>query len=145
VVIAVSEKAAIPDFPKTPQAVFAPLKQVRFSEHSVAYLILSSSDMRELPENITHEKVLYCDDLKLLRQLKNCFEFTCTNSDMATCESQIVIYNGTKKILQSSIVITPEVIGIQNEITGWAQAKQDKALRSLFVRFRKSPKLLLVL
>ncbi len=44
--------------------------------------------------------------------------FTRTNSDMATCDSKLVIYKDKKLVFQSAFVVSENVIGMQNSIVG---------------------------
>jgi hypothetical protein len=120
------------------QQPFNPIENSEFNEESCAYLVLSADDMQELPEQVVHSKVLYCNDVKLLEKLKRNFVFSPSGGDMATCESSIVIYTNNKKVFQSGIVVRAGLIGLQNELTGWADAASPTELIGLFSCFKAS-------
>lgn len=114
------------------------LKKIDFKENSIAYLIISNDDFDKLPNKLVQAKTLYCDDHDALMKLKKHFVFKKTSGDLATCESRLVIFNGDTKIFQSSVVIEENLIGIQNNVTGWSEAKYRDELISVFSSFKQS-------
>ena len=112
-----------------------PLKDIDVTD-AKAFLILSSDDWSGRPEGMPARHVLICTDAEVLRQLKNNFSFEISGGDMATVESELWVYCHDTLVLMTNIDINPNNIGIQNELTGWAEAMNKEALCLLFARFR---------
>ena len=115
--------------------VTSPLKDIDVTD-AKAFLILSSDDWSERPEGMPARRVLVCTDAELMRQLKDNFSFEISGGDMATVESELWVYCHDTLVLMTNIDINPNNIGIQNELTGWAEAMNKEALCHLFARFR---------
>ena len=112
-----------------------PLKDIDVTD-AKAFLILSSDDWSGRPEGMPARRVLVCTDTKVLQQLKDNFSFEISGGDMATVESELWVYCHDTLVLMTNIDINPNNIGIQNELTGWAEAMNKEALCLLFARFR---------
>lgn len=112
-----------------------PLKDIDVTD-AKALLILSSDDWSERPEGMPARRVLVCTDAELLQQLKDNFSFKISGGDMATVESELWVYCHDTLVLMTNIDINPNNIGIQNELTGWAEAVNREPLCHLFARFR---------
>jgi hypothetical protein len=117
------------------QIVFNPLEYLSPGT-SVAYLRISKSDLPELPKNVRQHQFLKCNDSTVLQAIKENFLFGGQGGDMATCESEMYVYDGEKLIFHSTIVITDSVIGIQNSKSGWAEALRKEHLEKAFSEFK---------
>ena len=117
------------------ETVINPLKDVDMND-AKAFLILSLDDWSELPEGMPARRVLVCTDAEALQQLKNNFSFEISGGDMATAESELWVYSHDTLELMTNIVIEQNRIGIQNELTGWAEAVNQEQLCRLFTQFK---------
>ena len=117
------------------ETVINPLKDVDMNE-AKAFLILSLDDWSELPEGMPARRVLVCKDAEVLQQLKDVFSFEISGGDMCTAESELWVYSHDTLKLMTNIVIEQNCIGIQNELTGWAEAVNQEQLCRLFTQFK---------
>ena len=117
------------------ETVINPLKDIDVNDAN-AFLILSSDDWRERPEGMPARRVLVCTDADVLQQLKDNFSFEISDGDMATVESEFWVYSHDTLVLKTNIVINPNYVGIQNEMTGWAEAVDKESLCRLLARFK---------
>lgn len=117
------------------ETVINPLKDINVND-ARAFLILSSDDWRERPEGMPARRVLVCTDADVLQQLKDSFSFEISGGDMATVESEFWVYSHDTLVLKTNIVINPNYVGIQNEMTGWAEAVDKEPLCRLLARFK---------
>ena len=115
--------------------IINPLKDVDMND-AKAFLILSLDDWSELPEGMPVRRVLVCKDAEVLQQLKDVFSFEISGGDMCTAESELWVYSHDTLKLMTNIVIEQNRIGIQNELTGWAEAVNQKQLCRLFTQFK---------
>ncbi|MBA9073163.1 hypothetical protein GGR22_001289 [Flavobacterium gossypii] len=125
---------------------FNPLQNIDFNVgDNKAYLLISHQDIEELPDGIKKGKVLFCSDNNVLDRLAKNFYHKKSGGDMATCESEILIYHNKKLILSSKIALSKNIIGLQGESIGWADAVNRDSLVSVFKEFNliKRPVLIL--
>lgn len=121
---------------------FNPLEQVDFSsDNIVMYLLFSKEDIKELPSTMNKQKLLKCSDKSILKDLKNNFYFTKSNGDMATCESEILVYKNDVLILSTRFAFTDKILGIQNNKVGWANAVNRDKLGNILLKFNSVNKL----
>ena len=116
------------------ETVINPLKDVDMND-AKAFLILSLDDWSELPEGMPARRVLVCTYEEVLQQLKDNFTFEISGGDMCTAESELWVYSHDTLKLMTNIVIEQNRIGIQNELTGWAEAVNQEQLCRLFTQF----------
>jgi hypothetical protein len=134
-VILISKKTTLPkNF--VLKGKFNPIENLDLNKKTVAYLVFSQDDLNSLPKKMRRSKVLICKDNTILTKIKSIFFFSKLEGDMSTCESQIIIYNDGKKILQSGILISKNLLGLQNEITGWCESRHRPVLTNLFSEFK---------
>jgi len=106
-------------------------------QNVVAYVIIDSEDLAELPKQVRASRVLKCSDPEMIAKLQSQFDFQLTNSDLATCQSSfIIIENGEVKFV-SNLVLTETTLGLQGKF-GWAPAINYDAALSLLVSFQPS-------
>lgn len=117
------------------ETVINPLKDIDVND-AKAFLILSSDDWRERPEGMLARRVLVCTEADVLQQLKDSFSFEISGGDLATVESEFWVYSHDTLVLKTNIVINPNYVGIQNEMTGWAEAVDKEPLCRLLARFK---------
>ena len=117
------------------ETVVNPLKDVDMNDAKV-FLILASDDWSERPEGMPARHVLVCTDAEVLQQLKDNFSFAISGGDMATVESELWVYCHDTLKLMTNIVIEQNQIGIQNELTGWADAVNKEQLCRVFTQFK---------
>ncbi len=121
----------------TTQVKFNPLESIDFSTgDNVAYLLLGKADIKELPPKMIKNKLLECRSNDILQNLKMDFIFEKANGDMATCESKLLIYKGSKLVFCSSFVLTDRIVGMQNGLVGWANAQSKESLKNSFLLFK---------
>lgn len=124
--------------------IFNPLEGINLdSGENKVILLLSTDDIIELPSSIYKRKVLVCSDNSILNQLQNNFVFRISGGDVATVQSQIIVFKNNKIILKTNFVFNKNFIGIQNEKLGWAEATNKEKLSNLFEKFKPYRKLLL--
>lgn len=117
-------------------SVFNPIENLDLNKKTVVYLIFSQDDLNSLPKKMGRSKVLFCSDKTILTKLKSVFYFSKLKGDMATCDSQIIIYNDGNKIFQSGILISKNLLGLQNKVTGWSESCHRYVLTDLFSNFK---------
>ncbi|MBO4503224.1 MAG: hypothetical protein J5730_00220 [Bacteroidales bacterium] len=117
------------------ETVINPLKDIDVTD-AKAFLILSLDDWSELPEGMPARRVLVCTDAEVLQQLKDNFSFEISGGDKATVESELWVYSHDTLKLMTNIVIEQNQIGIQNELTGWADAVNKEQLCHIFTQFK---------
>lgn len=117
------------------ETVVNPLKDIDVKD-AKAFLILSPDDWRERPEGMPSRCVLVCTDTDVLQQLKDNFSFEVSSGDMATLESELWLYSHDTLVLKTNIDINPNHVGIQSEMTGWAEAVDKEPLCRLLARFK---------
>lgn len=120
----------------TLQPNFNPIQRIDLSTGcNVAYLLIGRADISKLPKEMDKHKIFECRNNRLLNKLKENFVFTQTNGDMATCESEIFIYNNRKLVLHTSFLFNEKNFGIQNSLTGWSEAVNYEELKNIFLQF----------
>lgn len=140
--IFISKKTILPkNFVK--ESKFNPIENLDLNKKTVAYLIFSEDDLNSLPKKMRRSKVLFCNDNRILTKIKSVFFFSKLKGDMATCDSQIIIYNDGNKILQSDILISKNLLGLQNKVTGWSESCHRYVLTNLFSKFKVSKSVLI--
>jgi len=117
------------------ETVVNPLKDVDMNDAKV-FLILASDDWSERPEGMPSRRVLVCTDAAVLQQLKDNFSFEISGGDIATAESELWVYSHDTLKLMTNIVIEQNIIGIQNELTGWADAVNKEQLCHIITQFK---------
>ena len=117
------------------ETVINPLKDIDVND-AKAFLILSSDDWRERPAGMPARRVLVCTDADVLQQLKDSFSLEISGGDMTTIESELWVYSHDTLVLKANIDINPNHVGIQSEMTGWAEAVNKEPLRRLLARFK---------
>lgn len=121
---------------------FNPLNNIDLSSgNNVAYLVFSDQDKKELPQAMPAYSVLECSDNTVLKEMQNSFVFNRTNSDMATCESKLLIYKNNKLIFNSAFVVSDNSIGMQNSIVGWAEPANNDKLKKVLMQFKPAKRL----
>jgi hypothetical protein len=123
---------------------FNPLEDFDFDTgDNVAYLVISMSDIRNLPIQMRKCTFYECRENVVLDNLRKHFYFEIKGGDMATCQSKLYIYKNGRKVFCSNILIMENTIGIQNQFTGWANSKNKDELKKIFNKF--SPKFKLII
>lgn len=123
---------------------FNPIEKLDFSSgKNVAFLLFSNEDANELPKEMGNYRVFECRSNIALQLLKNKFWFEETSGDMVTCESKIFLYKNDELVLHASIVLTDELIGMQSQQTGWANAIYIDSLREVFLKFKPVQKIVI--
>ena len=89
------------------------------------FIIFTDDDLKQLPHDIPHHKILYSNNNNLIKQLLN----------LTTVSSKIVICQGREKIFQAQILLSNENIGLQSSKIGWIEAVNTKTLIKIISRF----------
>ena len=96
------------------------------------YLVFKGKDLSLLPEGIKKANYLLTSDTEILNNMKSNWSFKCTESDMATVESRLVLLKNGDKVFHSGIIVNQNVNGLQSEDFGWVESNQiAKDLRFL--------------
>ena len=98
------------------------------------FIILTDNDLKQLPHDIPHHKILYSNNDNLIKQLLNASFFN-TDGDLTTVSSKIVICQSRKKIFEAQILLSNENIGLQSSEIGWIEAVNTKTLIKIISRF----------
>ncbi|CAL2087075.1 hypothetical protein [Tenacibaculum sp. 190524A02b] len=88
------------------------------------YIVLKNRDTLELPENIEKANYLSTSDIDLLNNIKNNWNFNCTDGDMATVESKVVLLKNNEIVFESGIVINNTTQGLQSKNFGWVKSNK---------------------
>jgi hypothetical protein len=123
--------------------VINPLQKINFTNNCSICIVISRSDLNELPNSITRKKynlnkVLHTSDFKTIEKIKDNFNFIYSGGDLATCESMIYIFNDNNLVFQSAIVIGEGHFGLQGQY-GWIQAKESKTIIEILNDFQSYP------
>jgi hypothetical protein len=112
-----------------------------------AYLILSRSDLNDLASEMPNGTVFKSTDKKLLRQLVTQPKFIYTGGDLATVQSQLLIFNerevepvtGKHNVLvySTGIVLDNSGQGLQDRWSGWVGAVDQNALSKYCKEFNR--------
>ena len=98
------------------------------------FIIFTDDDLKQLPHDIPHHKILYSNNDNLIKQLLNASFFN-TGGDLTTVCSKIVICQDRKKIFEAQILLSNENIGLQSSEIGWIEAVNTKTLIKIISRF----------
>lgn len=113
-----------------------PISHFKFKEGTVIYLYTAWCDFNDLPDGISKYKVLYTDDLALVKELQESFKFAYKESDMTTCESELCIKINGETVFKSNIWISTNKIGLQNSKLGWIESAKRDSLTNIFKQFK---------
>ncbi len=86
------------------------------------YIVFKGNDLDELSEGIKKANYLYTSDKEHLKNIKNRWDFKCTEGDMATVESRIVLLKNGNNVFQSGIVVNDNRSGLQSKNFGWVES-----------------------
>ncbi|MEY4803866.1 MAG: hypothetical protein RL331_379 [Bacteroidota bacterium] len=112
---------------------FNPLNGIDISKNCEIYLWMSLDD-QYAKNRLLNGKVFVCDDVEVLKSIKDNFNFISDGSDLATVNSRMYIYQNDKLIFSSSVVIEQGLFGLQSSQFGWV--KNNKLL-PLIKKFRR--------
>jgi hypothetical protein len=114
--------------------IIKPLEGLNVTE---IYIVFSSSDFSDLPEELTKTKVLRATKSEQIEKFKNLFEFTYSGGDLATCESFICAYDNGNLVFKSYLAVTKnQRFGLQNSVYGWAVSDNSSELIKLLKEFK---------
>lgn len=106
--------------------------KIKISNSKQYKMILIIRDRYDVPNDFSLDKVFITSDQELIKNFLNT-SFRYTNSDVATIESEIFIYENDQCILRSSITLRKE--GLQNSDFGWIEPEKKGELNSLIKKF----------
>jgi len=125
------------DYAKHPKVVvgeeFNPLNGIDITKNCEIYLCMSLDD-QNAQNRLLNGKVFVCADVKVLKSVKNNFNFISEGGDVATANSSMYIYQNDKLIFSSSVVVEQGLFGLQSSQFGWV--KNNKLL-PLIKKFRR--------
>lgn len=124
------------DYMGNKYVTLAELLGLNQSSQLSVFIIFADEDLKELPYNIPHHKILYSNNDDLINQLLN-NSFLYTGGDMTTVCSRMLICEGGDKIFESYIVLNDNSIGLQNKDIGWIKAENTKELIKTISKFDK--------
>lgn len=88
------------------------------------YVVFKGNDLSQLPEGIIKANYLFTSDIEVLNKIKSNWNFKCTESDMATVESQLVLLKNGDKVFHSGIAVNENINGLQSRDFGWIESGQ---------------------
>lgn len=100
-------------------------------------IYLNPSFSEEIDERLSSSSLLYTDDLEIINEIKESFDFRVSGGDMATVDSQILFYCDGDLILKYGITLESSSVGLQSKCFGWAKALYKEKLLDLFGEFEK--------
>jgi len=106
-------------------------------------LIMSADDIDDLPMEMPKRRVLYCNDQKIMKNLQHAFSFEESGGDMATVESELLVFYNDTIVYSTNIVLEEKNIAIQNESIGYGRAINPTGLKDIFVKFKPYRKIVL--
>lgn len=128
----------------TDPIVINPIIEYDLSKGSMEIvLIMSADDIVDLPIGMSKRRVLYCDDKKTMKKLQHLFSFEKLGGDMATVESELLVFYNDTMVYSTNIVLEDNHIGIQNEDFGYGRAINPTELKDIFVKFKPYRKMVL--
>lgn len=114
------------------------LESLDFSKgHWKAYLIIDPSDFNDLNVSIKKVTCLKTEDISLLQKMKQKWRFRYTGGDMATVVSRILIFQDSKLVFESGIVLDNYREGLQSENFGWLEPVELNVLSKCCKQFNR--------
>lgn len=109
---------------KCSNGILSPFKSFDFDsgDNWKMYIVLKNGDIKQLPEHIVKANYLSTTDSDLLNNIKNQWNFNCTDGDMATVSSKIVLLKNNEIVFESGIVINNALQGLQSQNFGWVES-----------------------
>ena len=101
-----------------------------------AYIILIDDDFEDLSPKIKKAKVLISTDQIVIDELLTC-KFKYTDSDVATVDSRIYIYDDGKLLFESGIVLDKNSQGLQNQEMGWVKPINENQFIAVCSKFKR--------
>ena len=120
----------------TKRIALSSLFNIKANSKLSVYIIWDSYELKNLPKEIPHYKILYTENdnaIKEILQLPFFFFFW----DMSTLSSKLVIIQDGYKLYESQITLSDNDIGLQNNITGWIVPINKRDLISVISKFDK--------
>ena len=87
------------------------------------HLVFDIHDIKKLPKDITKVNYLMTSDISVLKSMKNNWNFKCSNGDMATVTSKILLKKNDLVVFEAGILMNDDIQGLQSEDFGWVQSK----------------------
>jgi hypothetical protein len=112
---------------------FNPLKNIDVTQDCEFYFEQSLDDISS-GEHLLNGKLYKCDDVNVLSQLKNEFNFTYKGSDMTTVNSTLYVLKNNKLVFETGIVLEKNICGLQSSSFGWVC---NNKLIDLFSKFKR--------
>ena len=125
----------IKDKLNTKRTVLSSLFNTKANSKLSVYIIWDSYDVKNLPKEIPHHKILYTKNNYLIKRLLQ-VSFLYTGGDMSTLNS-FSPKRPALKLYESQIILSKEDIGLQNNITGWIVPEKKNDLISIISKFNK--------
>ncbi len=87
------------------------------------HLVFDLHDIKELPKDIPKVNYLMTSDISVLNSMKNNWNFKCSNGDMATVTSKILLKKNDLVVFEAGIAMNDAFQGLQSKDFGWVQSK----------------------
>jgi len=103
--------------------VVKPFEAFNFDEGQwIAYLFISHSDQQDLSKEMPQGRKFKTTDRILLKEMQENWKFIYTDGDVATLESELILYHNGKLVFRSGILLNEKRQGLQNRQYGWLEA-----------------------
>ncbi len=86
------------------------------------HLVFDLHDVNSLPKDLPRVNYLMTSDTSVLNSMKNNWNFKCSNGDMATVESKLLLKKNDLVVFETGIHITDTIQGLQSKDFGWIQS-----------------------
>lgn len=120
----------------TKRMALSSLFNIKANSKLSVYIIWDSYELKNLPKEIPHYKILYTDNDNAIKELLQ-LPFLYTGGDMSTLSSKLVIIQDGYKLYESQITLSNNDIGLQNNITGWIVPINKRDFISVISKFDK--------
>ena len=118
--------------------IINPISHIDFDNGNwCIYLVMESSDIRDLPPNIKKSICLVLTDQDVIRNIKQYWRFTCTGGDMATVDSYVFFVKDGTVQFKSGIVINEFNPGLQDLNYGWITPIDKTEFLKLLSNFKR--------
>lgn len=115
-----------------------PIKKYNFDEGNwKAFLVFSSTDIKELPNSFRSANCLKTKNVDILKSMQQEWEFEYKGVDIATVESKLLIFKDGDLVYETGIVLSNAIEGLQNNETGWLDGSEGKKLSKYFQKFKR--------
>lgn len=113
-----------------------PFGHLNFDESSGIEVILIIRDRENISDEIPFGRVFTTSNKNLINKLQM-INFKDTGADIATVENEIIVYQHSKIIFRSAVLLETDKEGLQNTDFGWIETENGNLSR-IFKKFNRN-------